>query len=81
VDGDTADLVAFLLDFSSMQASADLDPEPKYTIANAASATNRAGRPVEGRKESVASRIDLATSEPSELFPNQRVMPLEKLLP
>jgi len=50
-----------------METAPYFEAERPHFVTNAARASNRARRPVEGREEPVASAIDFASAESCEL--------------
>src|SRR5206468_2107513 len=59
----------------------DVDAELANAVDDRACATDRSRRSVERRQEAVAGGVDLATAEPGELAPDDRVMPFEEVAP
>ena len=81
VDRDPSDGTADHLDLSRMTPSPDIDSEASQTCSDCHGTPHGAGRSVEGCKETVSRRIDLATSETIELSPHGVMMRVEELGP
>src|SRR5262249_61367824 len=64
-----------------MDAGSYLHTELSGCFSGRDCATDSAGGPVEDRKETIASGIDLAAAEAVELAPNRRVVGGEQLAP
>jgi hypothetical protein len=68
-------------DLAGMQAGTDLQADLPDRIADSARAANGACRPVEGRKEAVASGVDLGSGVTFQELANPGVVTVEKLAP
>src|SRR3954447_21521770 len=64
-----------------VQPGPDLEVERTERVTDRRRGDNRSRRPVEGGKETVASRVELATLEAGQLAAHDGVMPLQQLPP
>src|SRR5206468_5668421 len=55
--------------------------ERRHRLAELGRAADRPGRPVEGREEAVAGRVDRAAAEANELAAHELMVALEQLAP
>src|SRR5207344_509465 len=81
VDGDAGHLPVGELDLSGVQPGPDVQSERTHGLDDRARAPDRPRRPVEGREEAVARRVDLVPVEARELVANGRVVLLEEVAP
>ena len=72
--GDAGDTALDDLDLTGMKTGPDLDPELVHAPHDRAGAADSSRRSIECRKEAVARRADLLTTESSELFPHETVV-------
>src|SRR5437764_9771908 len=81
VHRDPADLPVDRLDLTCVQPCADLDPEWANGLDDRLRAFDPTSRPIEGREEAVARRVDLCTTESAELLPDESVVSFQQVLP
>lgn len=81
VDGDTSDPVAGDLDLAGVDTGTDLNPERPHASDSGGRAPDGAAGTIEYREEAVACRIDLASSETSQLRSHEHVMAFEEFSP
>jgi hypothetical protein len=65
---DACDVVGARLDFSGVQAGADLQSRRAQCVSDGCGAADGAGRSVESRHEAITRGVDFAAAEPVE-FP------------
>jgi hypothetical protein len=63
VDGDAPDIVTVQLDFAGMEPNPHIDTDGAHRVADGTGAAHGSPRPVEGRQEPVAGRLDLSAAE------------------
>src|SRR5918994_372207 len=63
VDGDAADVVTAQLDLAGVEPNPHLDADGADRVADGTGAAHRSSRPIKGRQEAVAGRLDLSTAE------------------
>ena len=81
VNGDTAELLAYALALTGVQAGANLQTELADRFADRARRPNCPRRAVERGEEAVAGRVDLPPLEMLELFPDQPMVFLDQAAP
>ena len=82
IDGNAGDLLADQFALANVQAGADLEPELLTDRASdRVGAADCPDRAVEGRKEAVTCRVDLASAEAAELLTNECMMALYEFAP
>jgi hypothetical protein len=81
VNGDPSDLLADNLTLAGMDTDSGGDPQYPDCFGDNTPTANGPCGPVEGRKHSVASRVDLPTSEARELASRDRMVAIQKVTP
>ena len=81
VHGEPGELAVRDLALARVDACADLEPQRLNGLDRGSSATDRAGRSVEARKEADARGVELAPAEALELPPDRRVVAFEQRAP
>src|SRR5581483_8469844 len=81
VHRDAAYLALDHLALAGVQARPHVDSELVHAVRDRTRAPDPARRPVEGREEAVAGRVELAAAVPGELLPHERMVPLDELAP
>jgi hypothetical protein len=81
VNGETSDIVADQFYLASVHPGANREPECGDRLPNRAGAANRAGGAVENGQESIAGRLNLASTEAVELAARLMVVLEEHLAP
>jgi hypothetical protein len=81
VHGDSADVIADQFDFGSVDPLPDLDAKAADGVADPDGRTDRPGRTIEDREESIAGGLNLTTTEAVELVADEAVVTPQKLAP
>lgn len=81
VYGYAADIVRQDFNLARMQSGPDLQTEIAHGVADSLSATNGAGRTVEGGKKPVTHCPDFLAPKPREFATHTRIMPLQEVTP
>ena len=81
MDGDSRDLIPEQLTFARVNTDSKLEPEGVHGVTDGDSATDRARRSIEGRKEAVAGGVDLPPAEALQLTPHGHMVAFEQVHP